>query len=296
MARERPARMSLEHTAGPGQGRSVEPPSQGLQRGTEQSSGGPRTAPTSLPQAQASTCVTCYELGLSLGQGEHDWAPLSLMRAPGLRGPQPDVARCSGPASARRRNGAQLGPPRLGHPRAAMLCLSSAVGTGAGPWGHMSPSCAHPQQCQARECTHAHTHTRTVVHKHQVTPTSTLTPGLYGKTSTPRPQPPPAVKFFTPRARPEDTPSSRAPPSPKPLSLPPCPVLAFTPPSCGALLSRSTQGVAPSTWGRRGALKSTPLPPPILPWDLSTQDPGASRPPVGPSSRSLKARGGLGRI
>ena len=33
-----------------------------------------------------------------------------------------------------------------------------------------------------------------------------------------------------------------------------------------------------------------PAPSPVLPWDLSHPGPGASRPPVGPSSRSLKAR------
>lgn len=141
VARERPARMSLEHTAGPGQGRSVEPPSQ---RAPERHRAvlwwSQDCPPTSLPQAQASTCVTCYELRLSLGQGEHDWAPLSLMGAPGLAAPQPDVARCSGPASARRRNGAPAGP-RLGHPRAA-TCSVLSCGHRCRPLGtHVTQLC-----------------------------------------------------------------------------------------------------------------------------------------------------------
>lgn len=110
-----------------GQGRAARwsPPAKGPQRGTEQSSGGPRTpSATSLPRVQASTCVTCCKLGLSLEQGEHDWAPLFLMGAPGLAAPRPDVARCSGPASARRRNGAPAGP-KLGHPRAATCSVLS---------------------------------------------------------------------------------------------------------------------------------------------------------------------------
>ena len=61
--------------------------------------------------------------------------------------------------------GLQLGPGWAipGPPHA----LSSAVGTGAGPRGHVSPSCTHPQQCQARKSARMHTCTHTVVHKHQ---------------------------------------------------------------------------------------------------------------------------------
>ena len=82
--------------------------------------------------------------------------------------------------------GLQLGPGWAipGPPHA----LSSAVGTGAGPRGHVSPSCTHPQQCQARKSARMHTCTHTVVHKHQGD-THKHTHGLDGKATSTRPQP-----------------------------------------------------------------------------------------------------------
>jgi len=117
--------------------------------------------------------------------------------------------------------GLQLGPSWAipGPPHA----LSSAVGTGVDPRGHVSPS-THPQQCQARESARMCTCTHTVVHKLQGD-THKHSQGLDGKATSTRPQPPQAVRILYPQGLGlEDTPSSQAPPFSKPLSLPPCPV------------------------------------------------------------------------
>lgn len=163
--------------------------------------------------------------------------------------------------------GLQLGPGWAipGPPHA----LSSAVGTGAGPWGHMSPSCAHPQQCQARESARMHTRTRTVVHKHQ-SDTHKHTHGLYGKTST-RPQPPPAVRILYPQGPGlEDTPSSRAPPSPS-LSLS-HPVRSGNTPLPVGLSYPEAHRVWHQHVGQGRGPPSTPLPPQSCPGTSPTQD------------------------
>lgn len=180
--------------------------------------------------------------------------------------------------------GLQLGPGWAipGPPHA----LSSAVGTGVDPRGHVSPS-THPQQCQARESARMCTCTHTVVHKLQGD-THKHSHGLDGKATSTQPQPPQAVRILYPQGLGlEDTPSSRAPPSPS-LSLS-HPVWSAAPPFLWGSPVQKHTGCGTSTWGRGGPAVS-PAPSPLLPWDLSHPGPGASRPPVGPSSRSLKAR------
>ena len=213
------------------------------------------------------------------------------MGAPGLTAPWPDVARCSGPALARRRNGAPAGP-RLGHPRAA-ICFCpwlwaqvQALRDMCHPAVHTHSS-ARLMRVHARTHTHTHTHTRTctrtVMHKHQGD-THKHTHGLYGKATSTRPQPPPAVRILYPQEPGlEDTPSSWAPPSPS-LSL------SHHVRSGGALLSRGT-----SMWGRGGARRQPPsLPSPALgPLPHKTRRLPPTRWPFLPKPEGW---GGLGRI
>lgn len=171
---------------------------------------------------------------------------------------------------------AQVGPSQGHH-----MLLSLAVGTGAGPQRHVSPSCAHPQQCQAHESARTHTHTHAHAHARscintKVTPTNTLTASM-AKPPPPGHSPLQLSESFTRRSQ-----AWKTPLLPGPHLLQAClsptmsgPVGLSYPeaPACGA--------------GEGPAVNPPPSPP--LPWDLSHTKPGASHPPVGPSSQSLKA-------
>lgn len=186
------------------------------------------------------------------------------------------------------RLGLQLGPGWAiqGQPYASPL---TAVGTRVGPRGHTHHPAVHTHSSArlSQACVRAHTHTHTH-HGHAQTPRyiHRHTVSLYDKDTCAPPQPPPAVRILYPRGQAWKT--TLLPGSHLLQASLSHPVWSSNTPLLWSLPSRSTQGVAQHVGQGRGP-QSTPSfpdspPSPLLPWDLSHPRPGASRPPVGPSS------------